>query len=95
MKGRELPVICLEEVGPAREEAVRRFGEMVGRSSAQMLEAFTRFGEAARQTAASVMCLRRVDELAGWPAMHAFTPDLDLHCSVKGCGLGPEEHDLW
>jgi hypothetical protein len=91
----EARVICLEEVRQTREEAVRRFSEAIGRTSAQMLEGFTRFGEAARAAAGALAGLRRAQQLGGWPDVHAFTPDFDLRCSVRGCGLGPEEHDLW
>lgn len=29
------------------------------------------------------------------PEPHAFTPDLDLRCTVRHCTLEAEEHSLW
>lgn len=47
-------------------------------------EAMERFGAWLIRATAAVASLP--------PAPHAFTPDYDLCCTVRGCGLGPEEH---
>lgn len=67
-------------------------GTLAGEAIAAMQRGIISAAEAMQRAGFAIARAACATRALPIPEVHSFRPDFDLRCTVKHCGLGPEEH---